>query len=104
MAGVPRGAGPVARGNAGPVELRRRPYRRPEFAWSAANYSCCFLMVCDETFYDRRAAAGTRWTLSWTTASGSSAATTASCCGTPTRGSGWTSATSSISTATCPAA
>jgi formylglycine-generating enzyme required for sulfatase activity len=29
-------------------------YRRNEFAWSAANYSCCFLMTCDETFYDRR--------------------------------------------------
>ena len=30
-------------------------YRRKEFAWAAANYSCCFLMVCDETFYDWRA-------------------------------------------------
>jgi len=30
-------------------------YERPEFAWSAANYSCCFLMTCDETFYDREA-------------------------------------------------
>jgi len=30
-------------------------YRRPEFAWSASNYACCFLMMCDETFYDRRA-------------------------------------------------
>jgi formylglycine-generating enzyme required for sulfatase activity len=29
-------------------------YRRPEFAWSASNYSCCFLMLCDETFYDWR--------------------------------------------------
>ncbi len=29
-------------------------YDRPEFAWSAANYSCCFLMTCDETFYDHR--------------------------------------------------
>ena len=27
-------------------------YRRPEFAWSASNYCCCFLMMCDETFYD----------------------------------------------------
>ncbi|MCX6926571.1 MAG: hypothetical protein NT154_25685 [Verrucomicrobia bacterium] len=25
-------------------------YRRKDFAWAAANYSCCFLMVCDETF------------------------------------------------------
>ena len=30
-------------------------YRRKEFAWAATNYSCCFLMVCDETFYDWRA-------------------------------------------------
>ena len=29
-------------------------YRRPEFAWSASNYACCFLMMCDETFYDWR--------------------------------------------------
>ena len=27
-------------------------YRQPEFAWSAANYCCCFLMVCDQTFCD----------------------------------------------------
>jgi formylglycine-generating enzyme required for sulfatase activity len=30
-------------------------YRRPEFAWSASNYACCFLMMCDEMFYDRHA-------------------------------------------------
>jgi formylglycine-generating enzyme required for sulfatase activity len=30
-------------------------YARKDFAWSAANYSCCFLMVCDETFWDHRA-------------------------------------------------
>jgi formylglycine-generating enzyme required for sulfatase activity len=30
-------------------------YRRKEFAWASANYCCCFLMVCDETFYDWRA-------------------------------------------------
>jgi formylglycine-generating enzyme required for sulfatase activity len=30
-------------------------YQRKEFAWSASNYSCCFLMVCDERFLDRRA-------------------------------------------------
>jgi formylglycine-generating enzyme required for sulfatase activity len=29
-------------------------YRRPEFAWSAANYSCCLMMTCDERFYDWR--------------------------------------------------
>ena len=26
-------------------------YRKPEFAWSASNYCCCFLMMCDEAFY-----------------------------------------------------
>jgi formylglycine-generating enzyme required for sulfatase activity len=30
-------------------------YARKEFAWSASNYACCFLMMNDETFYDRRA-------------------------------------------------
>lgn len=30
-------------------------YRRREFAWSASNYACCFLMTCDESFYDWRA-------------------------------------------------
>ena len=30
-------------------------YRRPEFAWAASAYSCCFLMMCDETFYDQAA-------------------------------------------------
>jgi formylglycine-generating enzyme required for sulfatase activity len=29
-------------------------YRRPEFAWAASNYACCFLMMCDETLYDFR--------------------------------------------------
>jgi formylglycine-generating enzyme required for sulfatase activity len=29
-------------------------YRREEFAWAARNYCCCFLMVCDESFYDRK--------------------------------------------------
>lgn len=27
-------------------------YRRPEFFWSASNYSCLFLMMWDEMFYD----------------------------------------------------
>jgi len=30
-------------------------YGRKEFAWASRNYCCCFLMVCDETFYDWRA-------------------------------------------------
>jgi formylglycine-generating enzyme required for sulfatase activity len=30
-------------------------YRRPEFAWAASNYSCCFIMLCDETFCDSQA-------------------------------------------------
>ena len=29
-------------------------YQRKEFTWSASNYSCCFLMTCDERFCDRR--------------------------------------------------
>lgn len=29
-------------------------YRRPEFAWAATNFSCCFLMLCDGRFYDAR--------------------------------------------------
>ena len=29
-------------------------YRRSEFSWSASNYCCGFLMLCDETFYDWR--------------------------------------------------
>ncbi len=28
-------------------------YRRPEFNWVSSCYCCCFLMMCDETFYDR---------------------------------------------------
>lgn len=35
-------------------------YRCPEYAWSASNYACCFLMMCDETFYDWR---GSRYTV-----------------------------------------
>jgi formylglycine-generating enzyme required for sulfatase activity len=27
-------------------------YRRAEFAWVASHFSCCFAMVCDETFLD----------------------------------------------------
>jgi len=27
-------------------------YRKPEFAWGASAFSCCFLMMCDEAFYD----------------------------------------------------
>jgi formylglycine-generating enzyme required for sulfatase activity len=27
-------------------------YRREDFAWVSSCYSCCFLMMCDETFYD----------------------------------------------------
>ncbi|MHB1035473.1 MAG: formylglycine-generating enzyme family protein [Pirellulales bacterium] len=39
-------------------EARRRMnyndalYRRPEFAWAASCYSCCFVMMYDEAFYD----------------------------------------------------
>jgi hypothetical protein len=27
-------------------------YRRPDFAWVSSDFSCCFLMMCDQTFYD----------------------------------------------------
>jgi formylglycine-generating enzyme required for sulfatase activity len=27
-------------------------YSKPEFAWAASSFACCFVMVCDETFYD----------------------------------------------------
>lgn len=27
-------------------------YRRKEFSWVSKNFSCCFLMLCDESFYD----------------------------------------------------
>jgi formylglycine-generating enzyme required for sulfatase activity len=29
-------------------------YERSEFAWTPSCFACCFLMMCDETFYDRR--------------------------------------------------
>ena len=29
-------------------------YARPDFAWVPACLSCCFVMMCDETFYDHR--------------------------------------------------
>jgi formylglycine-generating enzyme required for sulfatase activity len=31
-------------------------YRKKEFVWAASNYSCCFLMLCDEAFYDPKTA------------------------------------------------
>lgn len=30
-------------------------YRREDFAWVPSSFACCFLMLCDETFYDARA-------------------------------------------------
>ncbi len=29
-------------------------YRRPDFAWVSRCFSCCFLMLCDERFYNPR--------------------------------------------------
>src|SRR5512139_2715169 len=29
-----------------------RLYRQPEFQWVSSSFACCFLMLCDETFYD----------------------------------------------------
>jgi len=30
-------------------------YNKPEFKWAASSYSCYFLMMCDESFYDPKA-------------------------------------------------
>lgn len=38
-------------------------YQRPDFAWAPSVYSCCFLMLCDERFYD--ASAGRYRTQEW---------------------------------------
>ena len=29
-------------------------YRRSDFAWVPSSYACCFLMLCDEMFYDHK--------------------------------------------------
>lgn len=29
-------------------------YQQPEFAWVSGSYACCFLMLCDERFYDSK--------------------------------------------------
>ena len=34
-------------------------YGKPEFAWAASSFACCFLMMCDETFYNPRSGAYT---------------------------------------------
>lgn len=31
-----------------------RLYRRPDFSWITSCFSCCFLMLCDETFYNHK--------------------------------------------------
>jgi formylglycine-generating enzyme required for sulfatase activity len=31
-----------------------RLYLRPDLQWAASSFSCCFLMLCDELFYDPR--------------------------------------------------
>lgn len=54
-----------ARLNAWRDETRRRLryddalYRRPEFAWAASSFACCFLMLCDERVLDAGAGAYT---------------------------------------------
>jgi hypothetical protein len=30
-------------------------YCKPEFAWAASSFACCFVMVCDQTFYEPKA-------------------------------------------------
>ena len=29
-------------------------YAKPEFRWASSSFACCFLMMCDQTFYDSR--------------------------------------------------
>jgi formylglycine-generating enzyme required for sulfatase activity len=36
------------------IDYSNGSYHRKEFAWAATNYACCFLMVCDERFCDRK--------------------------------------------------
>jgi Uncharacterized conserved protein len=36
------------------LNYRADLYDLPDFSWAASNYSCCFLMLCDERFYDWR--------------------------------------------------
>ncbi len=78
-------------------------YRRKEFAWSAANY--CVLLSHDVRRNLLRPAHRTLHggRFPRPRANANSAATTASCFGMPIRALAWMSATSSISTATCPA-
>jgi len=39
------------------LDYRDARYRQPEFAWASSAFACCFLMLCDEAFYDRNAGA-----------------------------------------------
>ena len=78
-------------------------YGKPEFAWAASSYACCFLMLCDlcvsMTLANRPLhGPGVR-----RRAAANSAAMTASSSGTPTRASAWMSGTSLISIGTCQA-
>jgi formylglycine-generating enzyme required for sulfatase activity len=34
------------------LDYRDTLYRRPDFAWVPSSFACCFLMMCDEQFYD----------------------------------------------------
>ena len=42
------------------AEMRRqvnyddRLYRRVDFRWVPSSFACCFVMMCDESFYDPR--------------------------------------------------
>jgi hypothetical protein len=68
-------------------------YREAEFAWSATNYACGFLMTCDEAFYNWR---NGRYTVeAWL------ADSIAWCFGMPIRESAWIRGTSLISIAIC---
>ena len=103
VAGLAGGAGEVPPRCARQALLQRRALPAWGFRLGAVLFHLLFLMLNDERFMDGRVGA-TASSDSWMRRRRSSAATTAWCSGTPTRASASTSATSSISTATCRAA
>ena len=78
-------------------------YRRPDFAWVPSTFSCHFLMMLDEEFYNPQT---NEYTLTGflDKAQKDLADSIALFCGTPTRGSVSTIAINLISTVICPEA
>ena len=76
-------------------------YRRQDFAWVPSCFSCCFLMMLDEEFYNPQS---DEYTLTRLLDKGQRnlADSIALCCGTPTPGLGLTIAINLTSTGTCP--